>query len=254
MGQTRTLPGERNTIIRNCSLPVLCRFVNTLNRDKQTALHIAAERSFCDGVKILLGYKADPTVKDHEGWTALHAACGSPIEQVLSGLLGFTLMSPCPGNGTTDDDRGGEPTQPRRRSLAQSIACSSDQTVLCRVTGRGRADPAPLRRQGGPHGVSPDPAGARCSADGEGPEGVDSPALGSPLQPAQVLSAVNTLTNCCVKVHQDDNRAGDAGGLQGQEAADGAPPRDIRQPRRRRGFAAITPSLHCHSPVTQQAN
>ena len=87
MGQTRTLPGERNTII-GCSLPVLCRFVNTLNRDKQTALHIAAERSFCDGVKILLGYKADPTVKDHEGWTALHAACGSPIEQVLSGLLG----------------------------------------------------------------------------------------------------------------------------------------------------------------------
>ena len=62
-------------------------------------------------------------------------------------------LSPRPGNGTTDDDRGGEPTQPRRRSLAQSIACSSEQTVLCRVTGRGRADTASLRRQGGPHGV-----------------------------------------------------------------------------------------------------
>jgi len=44
----------------------LARFVNTLNRDKQTALHIAAERSFCDGVKILLAYKADVTIKDHE--------------------------------------------------------------------------------------------------------------------------------------------------------------------------------------------
>ena len=29
----------------------VARFVNNCNRDKQTAMHIACERSFCDGVR-----------------------------------------------------------------------------------------------------------------------------------------------------------------------------------------------------------
>ena len=61
----------------------LARFVNNLNRDKQTAVHIAAEKSFCDGVKILISYKADLTVKDHEGCTPLHLACGSSIDTAM---------------------------------------------------------------------------------------------------------------------------------------------------------------------------
>ena len=61
----------------------LGRFVNNSNRDKQTALHIACERSFCDGVKILINYKADLTIKDHEGCTPLHLACGSNIETAM---------------------------------------------------------------------------------------------------------------------------------------------------------------------------
>ena len=35
----------------------VARFVNNSNRDKQTAMHIACDRSFCDGVKILMSYK-----------------------------------------------------------------------------------------------------------------------------------------------------------------------------------------------------
>ena len=35
----------------------MARFVNNSNRDKQTAMHIACDRSFCDGVKILMSYK-----------------------------------------------------------------------------------------------------------------------------------------------------------------------------------------------------
>ena len=29
----------------------VARFVNNFNRDKQTAMHIASDRSFCDGVR-----------------------------------------------------------------------------------------------------------------------------------------------------------------------------------------------------------
>ena len=61
----------------------LARFVNNLNRDKQTAMHIAAEKSFCDGVKILISYKADLTLKDHEGCTPLHLACGSSVDTAM---------------------------------------------------------------------------------------------------------------------------------------------------------------------------
>ena len=44
----------------------VARFVNNSNREKQTAIHIASERSFCDGVKLLISYKADLSIKDHE--------------------------------------------------------------------------------------------------------------------------------------------------------------------------------------------
>lgn len=53
------------------------RFIDTQNRDKQTALHLAAERSFCDCVKILLRYKCQVNITDQEGKTGLHLCCGS---------------------------------------------------------------------------------------------------------------------------------------------------------------------------------
>jgi len=58
------------------------RFINMQNRDKQTALHIAAERGYCDIVQILLNFKADLSICDQDQATALHLACGSPVNQV----------------------------------------------------------------------------------------------------------------------------------------------------------------------------
>lgn len=58
----------------------LARFIDTQNRDKQTALHLSAERGYCDCVKILLKYKASVNVSDQEGKTALHLCCRSAPE------------------------------------------------------------------------------------------------------------------------------------------------------------------------------
>ena len=60
----------------------LLRFTNIQNRDKQTALHIAAEHGCCDCVKILLKYKCDLDLTDMDGRTALHLACGTNIPEV----------------------------------------------------------------------------------------------------------------------------------------------------------------------------
>ena len=72
------------------------RFVDTQNRDKQTALHLAAERSFCDCVKILLGYKALVNIPDQEGKTALHLCCGSSLDvasEIQSTIVVDNLIS-----------------------------------------------------------------------------------------------------------------------------------------------------------------
>ena len=60
----------------------LIRFTNIQNREKQTALHIAAEHGCCDCVKILLKYKCNLDLADIDGKTAMHLACGSNIPSV----------------------------------------------------------------------------------------------------------------------------------------------------------------------------
>ena len=49
----------------------MARFVNNSNRDKQTAMHIACDRSFCDGVKILMSYKVHSVIPEYQYFTVL---------------------------------------------------------------------------------------------------------------------------------------------------------------------------------------
>ena len=53
------------------------RFMNLVNRDRQTAVHIASERGYCDVVRSLLAAKADVNVYDHGECSPIHLACSA---------------------------------------------------------------------------------------------------------------------------------------------------------------------------------
>ena len=73
--------GQGRLLLRSQVDRPACDPVNLQNRDKQSPLHVAAERSYCDCVKILLAYKGK-TVSRTRG-------SGAQLLQLRQNPIGF---------------------------------------------------------------------------------------------------------------------------------------------------------------------
>ncbi len=92
---------------------------NARDKDRQTALHIVAQRWTPWNLVVLLNAGADVDARDTDGRTALHIAAGKGLPEHITALLDAGA------SGSIKDERGHTPFyQARRNDRVTGIAAS----------------------------------------------------------------------------------------------------------------------------------